>query len=94
MKTLIKNGTLITASDTFKSDILIEDEKIIRIGLNLEADSDHLVDATGKLIMPGGVDPHVHFTGSGAFDATALAETCLANGEAPGAPGRFARCLV
>ncbi len=60
MKTLIKNGTLITASDTFKSDILIEDEKITRIGLNLEADSDHQVDATGKLILPGGVDPHVH----------------------------------
>ena len=60
MKTLIKNGTLITASDTFKSDILIENEKISRIGLNLEADSDHVVDATNKLILPGGVDPHVH----------------------------------
>ncbi len=60
MKTLIKNGTLITASDTFKSDILIEDEKIVRIGLNLEADPDHVVDAANKLILPGGVDPHVH----------------------------------
>lgn len=60
MKTLIKNGTLITASDTFNADILIEDEKITRIGLNLQVDPDHLVDATGKLILPGGVDPHVH----------------------------------
>ena len=60
MKTLIKNGTLVTASDTFQSDILIEDERIARSGLNLEVDSDHLVDATGKLILPGGVDPHVH----------------------------------
>jgi len=60
MKTLIKNGTLITASDTFKADILIDDEKISRIGLNLEVDSNHQVDATGKLILPGGVDPHVH----------------------------------
>ncbi|MCB9146813.1 MAG: dihydropyrimidinase [Anaerolineales bacterium] len=60
MKTLIKNGTLVTASDTFKADILIEDEKITRIGLNLEVDSNHQVDATGKLILPGGVDPHVH----------------------------------
>lgn len=60
MKTLIKNGTLITASETFPADILIEDETISRIGLNLEADSDHQVDAAGKLIMPGGVDPHVH----------------------------------
>ena len=60
MKTLIKNGTLITASDTFQADILIEDEKISRIGLGLEADSAQVVDAIGKLIMPGGIDPHVH----------------------------------
>ena len=60
MKTLIKNGTLITASDTFQSDILIENEKIARIGLNLEVDADQRTDAAGKLILPGGVDPHVH----------------------------------
>ena len=60
MLTLIKNGTLITASETFQSDILIEDEKITRIGLNLEADSAKMMDASGKLILPGGVDPHVH----------------------------------
>lgn len=60
MKTLIKNGTLTTASDTFQSDILIEDEKITRLGLNLEVDSDQLIDAMGKLVLPGGVDPHVH----------------------------------
>ena len=60
MKTLIKNGTLITASDTFTADLLVEDEKITRIGLDLEADTDHQVDATGKLVMPGGIDPHVH----------------------------------
>ncbi|MDO8755051.1 MAG: amidohydrolase family protein, partial [Anaerolineales bacterium] len=60
MRTLIKNGTLVTASETFQSDILIEDEKITRLGLNLEVDSDQRVDAAGKLILPGGVDPHVH----------------------------------
>ena len=60
MNTLIKNGTLITASETFQSDILIEDEKITRIGLNLEADSAQVIDASGRLILPGGVDPHVH----------------------------------
>lgn len=60
MKTLIKNGTLITASDTFQSDVLIENEKIARIGLNLEVDADQRMDAAGKLILPGGVDPHVH----------------------------------
>ena len=60
MKTLIKNGTLISPSDTFQSDILIEDETIARLGLNLEEDSDQRVDASGKFILPGGVDPHVH----------------------------------
>ncbi|HUH95947.1 MAG TPA: dihydropyrimidinase [Anaerolineales bacterium] len=61
MKTLIKNGTLITASETYPADILIEGETISRIGLGLDADSAQVVDATGKLIMPGGVDPHTHF---------------------------------
>jgi dihydropyrimidinase len=61
MKTLIKNGTLITASETFQADILVEDEKISHIGLALEADSAQVVDASGKLILPGGVDPHTHF---------------------------------
>ncbi len=60
MQTLIKNGTLITASDTFKADILIDGEKISRIGLDLEADSAQVIDASGKLVMPGGIDPHVH----------------------------------
>jgi len=61
MITIIKNGTIVTAFESFQGDILIEDEKIARIGLNLEADSAQVVDASGKLIMPGGVDPHTHF---------------------------------
>jgi dihydropyrimidinase len=60
MATLIKNGTLITASDTFEADILIEGESIIQIGKSLGHPSADAIDATGKLIMPGGVDPHVH----------------------------------
>ena len=61
MKTLIKNGKLVTASETFQADILIDGETISRIGLGLEADSAQVVDAEGKLIFPGGVDPHTHF---------------------------------
>lgn len=60
MKTLIKNGTLVTASDTFQSDILIEGETIARLGPRLDIDPDRVVDASNMLILPGGVDPHVH----------------------------------
>jgi dihydropyrimidinase len=60
MAILIENGTLITASETFQSDILIEDEKISQIGINLQHPNAEIIDAAGKLIMPGGVDPHVH----------------------------------
>src|SRR6185503_17377996 len=60
MTTLIKNGTLITASETFEADILIEGETISPIGKNLQHPSAEVIDAFGKLILPGGVDPHVH----------------------------------
>ncbi|MBN1266643.1 MAG: dihydropyrimidinase [Anaerolineales bacterium] len=58
-KLLIKNGTLITASETIKSDLLIEGEKISAIG-DLHVPDTGVIDASGKLIMPGGLDPHVH----------------------------------
>jgi len=61
MNTLIKNGTLITASETFEADILIEGETISMIGKNLQHPSADVVDAHGKFITPGGVDPHTHF---------------------------------
>jgi dihydropyrimidinase len=63
--TLIKNGTLITASDTFKADILVEGGKILEL-LAPESEVSRLwtgevIDATGKFITPGGIDPHCHF---------------------------------
>jgi dihydropyrimidinase len=60
MTTLIKNGTLITASETFEADLLIEGERISLLGKNLQHPNAEVIDATGKLIMPGGIDPHVH----------------------------------
>jgi dihydropyrimidinase len=60
MSILIRNGTLVTASETFQADILVEGEKIARLGAGLEAGSAQVVEAAGKLILPGGVDPHVH----------------------------------
>lgn len=59
--TIIKSGTLITAAETFISDILIEGERISAIGCDLNKPVDKLIDATGKLVMPGGIDPHTHF---------------------------------
>ena len=60
MATLIKNGTFITADETFEADILIEGEKIRLVGKDLAHPSAEVIDAQGKLIMPGGIDPHVH----------------------------------
>jgi len=61
MPLLIKSGTLITASETFQADILIDGDKISSIAQSITLDAAHMIDATGKLVMPGGVDPHTHF---------------------------------
>jgi dihydropyrimidinase len=61
MTILIQSGTLITASETYEADILIEGEKIAAIGQNLPAQNAQVIDASGKLLLPGGVDAHTHF---------------------------------
>jgi len=58
---LIRGGTLVTASETFRADLLIEDETIRLIGQDLEPGGAEVIDATGRLVLPGGVDPHTHF---------------------------------
>jgi len=60
MSILIKNGRVITASEDYSADIFIEGEKISSIGNNLNVKADEEIDAKGKLIFPGGIDPHVH----------------------------------
>ncbi|HTE11041.1 MAG TPA: dihydropyrimidinase [Chitinophagaceae bacterium] len=60
MSVLIKNGRIITASDDYIADIFIEGESISAIGKNLSMKADTEIDATGKLVFPGGIDPHVH----------------------------------
>ncbi len=57
---LIKGGTLVSPERSIPADILIEDEKIVQVGQNLPSGQAQVVDASGKLILPGGVDPHVH----------------------------------
>ena len=60
MSILIKNGNIITATDNYFADIFIEGEIISAIGKNLQVKANKEIDATGKLVMPGGIDPHVH----------------------------------
>lgn len=60
MSLLIKNGRIVTATDNYVADIFIEDETITAIGKNLQMKADKEIDAAGKLVFPGGIDPHVH----------------------------------
>jgi dihydropyrimidinase len=57
---IIKNGTIITTRGEQEADILIQDEKIALIGANLDPGDARVVDASGMLVMPGGIDPHTH----------------------------------
>lgn len=60
MSLLIQSGTIITAAETFQGDILVEGEQIAAIGQNLPAGNAEVIDASGLLVLPGGVDAHVH----------------------------------
>jgi dihydropyrimidinase len=63
MRTLIKNGHIVTAVDSYIADILVDGETIALIGQNLSnviGAVDKTIDATGKLVIPGGIDPHTH----------------------------------
>src|SRR2546430_9056471 len=65
MKTLIRNGHVVTAVDSYTADILVEGSTVVLIGKDLEKIAgalDKAVDATGKLVIPGGSDPHTHVT--------------------------------
>lgn len=62
MSLLIKNGEIITASERYVADIYCEGDQITKIGKDLEVPPDtEVIDATGKQVFPGFVDPHVHF---------------------------------
>ena len=60
MSILIKNGRVVTAAESYIADLYIEDEQIVAIGKNLNYTADKIIDATNKLVFPGGIDPHVH----------------------------------
>ena len=72
MKTVIKNGRIVTAVDDYNADLLIEDGKIAMIAKSIDIDADRVIDAKGRLVIPGGIDPHTHmelpFGGTSASD--------------------------
>jgi dihydropyrimidinase len=72
MKTLIRNGRIVTAVDDYHADILIENGTIAMIGRSIDVEAGTTIDAKGRLVIPGGIDPHTHmelpFGGTSASD--------------------------
>ena len=67
MRLLIKNGRVIDPSSNKDelSDILVEDDKILKVAENIQEDSDEVLDAAGCFVMPGLIDLHVHLRDPG-----------------------------
>lgn len=85
MDLLIKNGTIVTASESFAGDIAVEDGKIVCIGTKLSMDAEKIIDATGKLILPGAIDAHTHL--AMPFGGTVSADGYLAGTRAAACGG-------
>jgi dihydropyrimidinase len=83
MSLLVRNGRIITATDDYVADIYAEGETITMIGSHLDVAADEIIDAVGRLVFPGGVDPHVHLdmpagavTSSDDFETGTRAAAC------------------
>jgi dihydropyrimidinase len=61
MSLLIRHGTVVTPRKTFNTDVYVEQDTISAIGPSLSYHADQILDASGKLVIPGGVDVHTHF---------------------------------
>ncbi len=72
MKTLIQNGTIVTATDTCEADVLVDGETIATIGRGLKDPAARVIDARGRFVIPGGIDVHTHldmpFGGTSSVD--------------------------
>jgi len=84
MSVLIKNGRIVTAADDYVADIYVEDETVTLIGESLDHAADRVIDASGKYVLPGCVDPHTHldmpFGGTVTIDDVQSGQTAAAFG--------------
>src|SRR5438034_1749069 len=84
MSVLIKGGRIVTAADDYVGDIYIDGERISLIGESLDVQADKVVDAAGKYVLPGCVDPHTHldmpFGGTVTIDDVESGQTSAAFG--------------
>jgi dihydropyrimidinase len=84
MSVLIKGGRILTAADDYVADIYVEDETITLIGESLDHQADKVIDASGKYVLPGCVDPHTHldmpFGGTVTIDDVEAGQTAAAFG--------------
>jgi dihydropyrimidinase len=84
MSVLIKGGRIVTAADDYVADVYIEDETVTLIGESLDQPADRVIDASGKYLLPGGVDPHTHldmpFGGTTTIDDVESGQTAAAFG--------------
>jgi dihydropyrimidinase len=84
MSVLIKGGRVITAADDYVGDVYVEGERITLIGESLDMQADKVIDAAGKYVLPGAVDPHTHldmpFGGTVTVDDVESGQTAAAFG--------------
>jgi dihydropyrimidinase len=84
MSVLIKGGRIITAADDYVGDIYVEGERISLIGESLDVQAERVIDAAGKYVLPGCVDPHTHldmpFGGTTTIDDVQSGQTAAAFG--------------
>ena len=60
MSVLIKGGRIVTAADDYVGDVFVENGTVSLIGESLDVTADKVIDATGKFVIPGAIDPHTH----------------------------------
>lgn len=76
MELLIKGGTVVTATESFPADVAVDGGKIVAIGRDLAVNAEKVVDAPGKLVLPGALDAHTHM--AMPFGGTVSADSYLA----------------